>query len=82
MTMVCPSCGELVSFLPNETLSGVDVRTLDALADGKTNTQIAEEWGVTIKTVKNQVTDLYKKFGIHDRAVAAIWARQRGFGVD
>ncbi len=78
-----------------DKMSDVDVRTTDAddvdltereidvlelLAAGMKNDQIATDLGISYATVRNYVARIYEKLGVHSRAEAVIWARERGFG--
>ncbi len=49
-------------------------RILTALADGKTNRQIADELFLAEKTVKNYVSNLLSKMGMSRRTEAAVYA--------
>ena len=40
--------------------------------------EIAEEAGVAVQTVRNYVAAVYDKLGVHSRAEAVVWARERG----
>jgi DNA-binding NarL/FixJ family response regulator len=55
-------------------LSGQEQRVLDLLAQGLTNRQIADELGLAEKTVKNYVSNLLAKLGMHRRTEAAVYA--------
>lgn len=51
---------------------------LERIALGMNNTGIAEELGVTPQTVRNYISAVYDKLGLHSRAEAVVWARERG----
>ncbi len=53
---------------------------LAVIADGKTNAEIAEKLVISIKTVRNHVSNIFSKLQVADRAQAAIRARQGGLG--
>jgi DNA-binding NarL/FixJ family response regulator len=55
-----------------------DVLTL--LVRGLSNKQIAWRLGVTEKTVKTHLANLYARYGFQDRVQAALWAREQGIG--
>lgn len=57
-----------------------ETEVLECIAAGKNNEQIASELGLSYATVRNYVARLYGKLGVHSRAEAVIWARERGFG--
>lgn len=49
-------------------LTIVERKTLHLLVKGRTNKQIAFELQTTEQRIKNVVSRIYKKFGIHSRA--------------
>lgn len=65
-----------------EVLSPREREVLGHLAAGASDHEIAAALGVTRKTVSNHVANLYGKIGAHSRIEAAMWARERGVGVD
>ena len=47
---------------------------LNLLARGNTNREIAEQLFITNKTVKNHLSRIYEKIGVHSRSEAiALW---------
>lgn len=57
-------------------LSPQESKVLDLLADGKTYAQIARAHFVSLNTIKTQVSSIYRKLGVNNRA-KAILAVQR-----
>lgn len=57
-----------------ESLSPQESAILGHLADGLTNRQIAEQMFLAEKTVKNYVSNLLAKLGMHHRTQAAVYA--------
>ena len=55
-------------------------QVLEHLARGHDNLYIASTLGIVEQTVRNYVTHLYAKLGVHSRSEAVIWARERGLG--
>src|SRR4029079_15575856 len=55
-------------------LSPQERRILGLLAEGMTNPQIAQEMYLAEKTVKNYVSNLLMKLGMHRRTEAAVYA--------
>lgn len=53
---------------------------LSLIADGNTNAEIAEKLVISMKTVRNHVSNIFSKLQVADRAQAAIRARQAGLG--
>jgi len=45
-----------------------------------TNTAIAERLSLSVKTVRNRVSDIFSKLHVSDRTEAIIKARQAGLG--
>jgi len=50
------------------------------IADGQTNAEIAEKLVISIKTVRNHVSNIFSKLQVADRTQAAIRAREAGLG--
>lgn len=60
-------------------LTSRERRVLDLVAEGLTNRQIADELHLGEKTVKNYVSNMLTKMGMHRRTEAAVYAvRARG----
>lgn len=57
-----------------------ELETLDLIARGASNEAIAEELVVTPKTVRNVVSRVYAKLGVHRRAEVVVLAREAGLG--
>lgn len=55
---------------------------LEEMARGRSNEAIAERLHVTPKTVRNYVSRIYDKLGVHHRAEVVVLAREAGLGVD
>jgi DNA-binding NarL/FixJ family response regulator len=53
---------------------------LSLVAQGKSNQQIAKELFVSLKTVRNHVSNIFLKLQVADRAQAVIRAREAGLG--
>lgn len=53
-------------------LSDAQRRVLFALADGRSNKQIAFDLGLTEATVKAHLTAIYRRLGVHNRAQAMV----------
>jgi pimeloyl-ACP methyl ester carboxylesterase/DNA-binding CsgD family transcriptional regulator len=60
-------------------LSRRERETLLLLADGLSNSEIAERLGISEKTVRNHLSHLFDKLGVWSRAQAIVFARERGF---
>jgi DNA-binding NarL/FixJ family response regulator len=57
-----------------DALSAQERRILELIAQGKTNSAIAEEMLLSQKTVKNYITNLLAKLRVSNRTEAAIYA--------
>lgn len=53
---------------------------LSFIADGQTNADIAEKLVISMKTVRNHVSNIFNKLQVADRAQAALRAREAGLG--
>ena len=53
---------------------------LDLLAAGRSNTQIASALFLSPKTVRNNVSNIFAKLHVADRAEAIVRARDAGLG--
>jgi pimeloyl-ACP methyl ester carboxylesterase/DNA-binding CsgD family transcriptional regulator len=62
-----------------EALSKRERETLALLAEGLSNSEIAERLGISEKTVRNHLSHLFDKLGVWSRAQAIVFARDRGF---
>jgi len=60
-------------------LSATDLRLLELVAEGYTNTQIARAMSVSVSTVKAHLSALFKKVGARDRASALAVCFRRGW---
>ena len=80
---------ELETFLPSGgagvrkafgTLTPREAGILEGIARGLDNARIAIELGVSEKTVRNNVTQIFDKLGVATRAEAIVLARNQGVG--
>jgi DNA-binding NarL/FixJ family response regulator len=63
-------------------LSERETELLALIAQGRSNQEIAEQLGLTLKTVRNHVSNIFSKLQVADRAQAVIRAREAGLGHD
>src|SRR5262245_9886936 len=61
------------------SLSRRERTVLALITEGLGNAQIAERLGISEKTVRNHVSNLFDKLGVWTRAQAIVFARDRGF---
>ena len=65
--------------LPFAALSVRERQVLALIADGLSNTDIAERLNISEKTVRNHASNVFDKLGVWSRAQAIVFARDRGF---
>ncbi len=53
--------------MPRVELSKHEREVLERLARGLNNEQIAEELGIATQTVRNYISTIYDKLGVHSR---------------
>ncbi len=59
-------------------LSPREREVLQLVLDGLANKQIARRLGISEKTVKGHLTNLFQRIGVTDRTQAALWAERTG----
>ncbi len=59
-------------------LTARERQVLERMASGRDNGSIAAELTIKEQTVRNYITRIYEKLGLHSRADAIVWARERG----
>ena len=81
-------CEAVLSFLRQEAaptnsvfaaLSARERQVLALIADGLSNTEIAERLQISEKTVRNHASNLFDKLGVWSRAQAIVFAHDHGF---
>lgn len=70
--------GEQTGLAGPEVLTGRELDTLQLLAQGLSNLEIAERLFVSEHTVKTHVSNVFHKLGLRDRVHAVIYAYERG----
>lgn len=60
-------------------LSPREREVLGLISEGLSNAEIGERLGISEKTVRNHVSNLFDKLGVWSRAQAIVFARDRGF---
>ena len=60
-------------------LSAREREVLALMAEGFSNTDIAERLTISEKTVRNHASNLFDKLGVWSRAQAIVFARDHGF---
>ena len=59
----------------NDSLSARERQVLHLLARGMANKQIGRALGISERTVKVHVGNIFRRLGVNDRTSAALWAR-------
>ena len=67
---------------PLATLSPREREVLGALLDGLPNKLIARRLGISEKTVKTHLTNVFRQIGVTDRVQAVLWAERNGLRSD
>ncbi len=63
---------------PAIELTGREREVLSLVVSGLANKQIARKLGISEKTVKGHLTNLFQRIGVTDRTQAALWAERTG----
>jgi DNA-binding NarL/FixJ family response regulator len=63
---------------PAAGLSERELEVLKLVATGLANKQIAHKLGISEKTVKVHLTNVFRELGVFDRTQAALWAQRNG----
>jgi pimeloyl-ACP methyl ester carboxylesterase/DNA-binding CsgD family transcriptional regulator len=83
---------ELEAFLPHapaesrragpllDALTARECEVLELVAQGLDNGAIGTRLKISERTVRNNVSIIFSKLGVHTRAQAIVWAREAGFG--
>lgn len=66
--------GEAQSSRKNSLLSDRELEVLDLIAKGHLNKEIAKILYISEKTVKNHISNIFKKLNVSDRTQAAVYA--------
>jgi DNA-binding NarL/FixJ family response regulator len=69
--------------IPKEVFSDLTEREreiLNLIARGESNADIAQSLTISVKTVRNHVSNIFSKLQVADRAQAVIRAREAGLG--
>lgn len=65
---------------PEVELTAREREVLVLVNEGLANKQIARRLGISEKTVKGHLTNLFQRIGVADRTQAALWAERHGLG--
>jgi DNA-binding NarL/FixJ family response regulator len=70
--------GARTSRVPGEPLTARESEILALVGDGLANKQIARRLGISEKTVKSHLTNIFQRLGVSSRTEAALWSRDHG----
>lgn len=62
-------------------LSQRERQVIERVAMGMSDEKISADLGISVKTVRNHLSNAYAKMDVHNRAEAVVWARDRGIGL-
>jgi len=65
-----------------EALTARERDMLMRICAGSNDATIAADLGLSLNTVRNHVTRLYRKLGVNRRSAVVVWARERGIGAE
>jgi DNA-binding NarL/FixJ family response regulator len=74
--------GALDKLSPLPALTAREREVLDLMAAGRRNADIAAELYLSPKTVRNNISNIFSKLHVADRAAAIVRAREAGLGRD
>ena len=63
---------------PRAALTARELQIAQAIADGRSNREIAMQLGITEQTVKNHLTNIFEKMGVSSRLQLALVMLKRG----
>src|SRR5947209_1254658 len=69
-----------VSVPPFPELTDREREILILIAQGRANPEIRQELGISLKTVRNHISNIFSKLQVADRAEAILRAREAGLG--
>ncbi len=61
-----------------DLLTSRELEVIKYLAEGKSNKDISDSLYISEKTVKNHISNIFKKLGVNDRTSAAMYAVKKG----
>ncbi|RXH14401.1 helix-turn-helix transcriptional regulator [Bradyrhizobium guangzhouense] len=64
-----------------EDLDGITAREkeiLGLICEGRSDIEMSDRLNLSQNTVRNHISSLYRKIGVHRRGAAILWARERG----
>ena len=55
---------------------------LGLMAQGLSDAEISSKLGISQNTIRNHVSAIYRKIGVHRRSAVVVWAREHGLGTE
>jgi DNA-binding NarL/FixJ family response regulator len=62
---------------PDTKLTDREQEVLEMVGDGLPSKMIARRLGISERTVKSHLTNIYQRLGVTDRTQAALWAQRQ-----
>jgi DNA-binding CsgD family transcriptional regulator len=59
-------------------LTPAEIKVLRLIVAGKRNQYIANEFGISVHTVRNQLHSIYEKLDVHNKTHAVVVAMKQG----
>jgi DNA-binding CsgD family transcriptional regulator len=76
-----PTAPSYVGPTPDQdSLTVRETETLELIASGLSNTEIAETTSLSINSIKSFIRSAYRKIGVEKRSDAIAWAIEHGYG--
>ncbi|HAH31318.1 MAG TPA: DNA-binding response regulator [Elusimicrobia bacterium] len=61
-----------------DSLTATEIKVMALLGKGKSNKEIAQELGCSVKTIKNHLNSVFQKLGVNNRTEAVVKAIEKG----
>ncbi|MDN4981823.1 response regulator transcription factor [Bradyrhizobium sp. WYCCWR 13022] len=61
-----------------DVLTSREKEILGLICKGKSDLEMSDRLNLSQNTVRNHISSLYRKIGVHRRSAAILWARERG----
>ncbi|MBR0817640.1 response regulator transcription factor [Bradyrhizobium liaoningense] len=65
-----------------DVLTVREKETLGLICQGRSDIEMSAQLNLSQNTVRNHISSLYRKIGVHRRSAAILWARKRGITVE
>jgi len=61
-----------------DSLTATEIKVMALLGKGKSNKEIAQQLGCSVKTIKNHLNSVFQKLGVNNRTEAVVKAIEKG----